>query len=429
MPVMTYAAPLAVAALALTPATVPLHAQQQQQARQAVMVALPAPGGPHPVGTVALRLVDRSRRDPLVRSKPYRELMVSLWYPAQSGAQPLAPHMAPLAAADWDRRSAPPMGIAKGAVDWAATRTAARSGAPVERGAGRLPVVLFGSGDGGPRTLGTTLVQDLASRGYLVVTVDHTYEADQVEFPGGRVVRALPLPAKLTPRVIAALLERHARARLADMRFVLDQVTALGQGRAIQGRAAGGEMPAGLRGAPDLTRVGALGQSLGGSVAAQLVHDDPRVDAGVNLDGGYVGPVAATGVARPFLQLAAQTHTRDNEPSWKSFWRASTGWKRELRFKGAAHGSFTDLQALLPQIAAALPKAQSEAQPEAQDGKQDGKQSAVPVADFVGTIDPQRSVAAQRAYVGAFFDLHLRGKPTRLFQEPDSRFPEVSSIP
>ncbi|MGW2223235.1 lipase, partial [Nonomuraea sp. NPDC001684] len=165
------------------------------------------------------------------------------------------------------------------------------------------------------------------------------------------------------------------------------------------------------------TRVGALGQSLGGSVAAQLVHDDPRVDAGVNLDGGYVGPVAATGVPRPFLQLAAQTHTRDSEPSWKSFWRASTGWKRELRFKGAAHGSFTDLQALLPQIAAALPKAQ------------DGKQSGVPVADFVGTIDPQRSVAAQRAYVGAFFDLHLLGKPTRLFQEPDSRFPEVSRIP
>ncbi|MEU8319262.1 lipase [Nonomuraea sp. NPDC048881] len=417
MPVKTYAAPLAVAALTLTPVTVPLHAQQAQQARQAVTVALPAPGGPHPVGTVALRLVDRSRRDPLVRSKPYRELMVSLWYPAKGGTQPLAPHMAPLAAADWDRRSAPPMGIAKGAVDWAATRTAARTGAPVERGAGRLPVVLFGSGDGGPRTLGTTLVQDLASRGYLVVTVDHTYEADQVEFPGGRVVRALPLPAKLTPRVIAALLERHARARLADMRFVLNQVTALGQGRAI----GGGEMPAGLRGAPDLTRVGALGQSLGGSVAAQLVHDDPRVDAGVNLDGGYVGPVAATGVPRPFLQLAAQTHTRDSEPSWKSFWRASTGWKRELRFKGAAHGSFTDLQALLPQIAAALPKAQDE--------KQDEKQSGVPVADFVGTIDPQRSVAAQRAYVGAFFDLHLLGKPTRLFQEPDSRFPEVSRIP
>ncbi|MER7134862.1 alpha/beta hydrolase family protein, partial [Streptosporangium saharense] len=293
---------------------------------------------------------------------------------------------------------------------WAATATHARLGAPVDPHAGRLPVVLFGSGDGGPRTLGTSLVEDLASRGYLVVTVDHTYEADQVEFPGERVVRALPLPAKLTPRVIARLLDRHSRARLADMRFVLDRITALGRGGALDNtRDGGARLPDGLRGAPDLSRIGALGQSLGGSVAAQLVHDDPRVDAGVNLDGGYVGPVAKSGVARPFLQLAAETHTRESEPSWKTFWDASTGWKRELRFRGAAHGSFTDLQALLPKIAETVPK--------------------VPVTDFVGTIDPVRSVSAQRAYVTAFFDLHLRKKATPLFEAPDARFPEVSIIP
>ncbi|MFI6478223.1 alpha/beta hydrolase family protein [Nonomuraea sp. NPDC050663] len=373
------------------------------QVKEPVRVSLPAPGGPYPVGTVAVRLVDRSRPDPLVRARPYRELMVSLWYPAKPGGGPRAPHMSPLAAADWDRHSAPPMGIGKGAVDWAGTRTTARVGAPVERRAGRLPVVLFGSGDGGPRTLGTTLVEDLASRGYLVVTVDHTYEADQVEFPGRRLVRALPLPAKLTPEVIEKLLAKHARARLADMRFVLDQVGVLARGRGI------GAVPVGMPGAPDMTRVGALGQSLGGSVAAQLTRDDRRVDAGVNLDGAYVGEVAERGVARPFMQLAAETHTRESEPSWKSFWRASTGWKRELRFKGAAHGSFTDLQALLPQVAARVP--------------------GVPLADFVGMADPGRSVAAQRAYVAAFFDLHLRGKATRLFEGSDPRFPGVSLIP
>ncbi|MEV4060847.1 alpha/beta hydrolase family protein [Nonomuraea dietziae] len=356
-------------------------------------LTLPEPDGPYAVGTVAMRLVDRSRPDPLVRSKPYRELMVSLWYPAEHTGQVPAPHMAPLAAADWDRRSAPPMGIPKGTVNWAATATHARPGAPGDGRAGNLPVVLFSSGDGGPRTLGTTLVEDLASRGYLVVTVDHTYEADQVEFPGGRLVRALPLPSKLTPRVLAKLLAQHNKARLADMRFVLGQIGGL-------------RLPGGLRGAADLARVGVLGQSLGGSVAAQLAHDDARVDAGVNLDGAYVGSVAKTGVAKPFLQMAAQTHTRENEPTWKSFWRASRGWKRELRFKGAAHGSFTDLQALLPQIP--------------------GK---TPFGDFVGTINPQRSVAAQRAYIAAFFDLHLANKPTRLFEAPSERFPEVSLIP
>lgn len=51
--------------------------------------------------------------------------------------------------------------------------------------------VLYSPGAGEPRTWGTTLVQDLASRGYVVVTVDPTYEASEVEFPGGRIVTSV----------------------------------------------------------------------------------------------------------------------------------------------------------------------------------------------------------------------------------------------
>ncbi|WP_433235796.1 alpha/beta hydrolase family protein [Streptosporangium sp. CA-135522] len=335
--------------------------------------------------------------------------MVSLWYPAngKDSDPPVAPQMSRLAAADWDKHSAPPMGIKPGMVNWAATQTHARIGLPVDRQARGLPVVLFASGDGGPRTLGTVLVEELASRGYLVVSVDHTYEADQVEFPGGRVERALPLPRKLTPRIIAKLLGKHSRARLADMRFVLDRLTGLNRERNPDAQAT--PLPAGLPASLDLSRIGLLGQSLGGSVAAQLAHDDRRVDAAVNLDGGYVGPVARTGVAKPFLQMAAQSHTRAGDPTWQSFWAGSSGWKREVRLAGAQHGSFTDLQAMFPQLAATLKN--------------------VPAAELIGTINPGRSVAAQRAYVTAFFDLHLKGRPTHLFDGPAAPHPEAELIP
>ncbi|GAA3107158.1 alpha/beta hydrolase family protein [Streptosporangium carneum] len=397
-----YPAVVPVAASAGLPAGLPATA------RTGLTLSLPAPTGGHPIGTVALHLVDRTRPDPLVRSKPHRELMVSLWYPAKKAPNlPLAPQMSRRAAADWDKRSAPPMGVKPGTVDWAATPTHARVGAPVDRRAGGLPVVVFSSGDGGPRTLGTVLVEELASRGYLVVSVDHTYEADQVEFPGGRVERAVPLPKKLTEDVVARLLDKHSKARLADMRFVLDQLAGLSRGRNPDAEST--PLPAGLPGSADLTRVGMLGQSMGGSVAAQLLHDDSRVDAGVNLDGGYVGPVARTGVAKPFLQMASESHTRRTEPTWKSFWDASTGWKRELRLIGARHGSFTDLQALLPQLT--------------------GELKSPLAAEFVGTIDPTRSISAQRAYVTAFFDRHLRGRPTRLFDGPSRRHPEVRLVP
>ncbi|MFJ6102676.1 alpha/beta hydrolase family protein [Streptomyces sp. NPDC092359] len=398
---------LKLGAAALTTAAAPVTAVKAPARPPALPVVLPAPTGHRPVGAVDLHLVDRTRPDPFVPSKPFRELMVSVRYPAEpgrAGAFPVAPWLGPAAAADWDERSAPGLGIPAGAVDWRGTRTHARTGAPADRSAGRLPVVLFSPGDGGVRALGTALVEELASRGYVVVAVDSPYEADQVEFPGGRVERAVPLPDDLTPEVIAALLERHARARHADARFVLGRIGALARGRRPD--RGGGPLPAGLPAVLDPSRTGVLGQSLGGSVAARLAHDDHRVLAAANLDGEFVGPVAVSGVAKPFLLLMSEGDSVEGNAGWASFWAASTGWRRALRLREAQHGSYTDLQVFLPQLAGHL---------------------ELPAADgLIGTIDPLRSLAAQRAAVTAFFDLTLKGRPTSFFEDPGGRFPEWS---
>ncbi|MGW2872015.1 alpha/beta hydrolase family protein [Kitasatospora sp. NPDC001225] len=376
-----------------------------------VPLRLPAPTGPWPVGTVALHLVDDSRPDPLLPAKPYRELMAGLWYPAEPGAgHPTAPWLPPAAAADWDAHSAPALGVPAGAADWRGIRTHARTGAPVARRAGRLPVVLFSPGDGGTRALGTTLVEELASRGHIVVTLDSTYEAEQVEFPGGRVERALPLPDDLTPEVVAALLSGHSRARLADARFVLGALDRLARGdRPDTGTDTGtGPLPDGLAEAADPARTGVLGQSLGGSVAAQLAHDEPRVLAAADLDGALLGPVADSGLAKPFLLMASGTKTLRTEPSWASCWAASTGLRHALRLRNAAHGSYTDLQVLLPQLVRRLPV------PDA--------------AGLIGTVDPRRSLAAQRTAVAAFFARYLTGRPTDFLDRPGDDWPELEVL-
>jgi predicted dienelactone hydrolase len=370
-------------------------------------VSLPAPTGRWPIGTVDLHLIDRTRHDPLVPSKPFRELMVSVWYPADRGGKfPIAPWLSPAAAADLDEHSAPGMTIKTGAVNWQGIRTHARTGAPAARSAGKLPVVLFSSGDGGDRALGTTLVEELASQGYVVVTIDPTYEVDQVEFPSGRVERAAPLPKKLTPKVIAALLEKHSRARVADAEFVLRQIEALAHGRNPDAEAK--PLPAGLPAAMDLSRMGTLGQSLGGSVAAQLAHDDPRISSAANLDGEFVGPVTRTGVTKPFLLMASDANSLDSNASWKSFWAASTGWKHALHLQKAQHGSYTDLQVVLPQLTDHM---------------------KIPAAsELIGTINPRRSLAAQRAAITAFFDLHLKKRPTTLFGNTSGQYHEMEVL-
>ena len=58
--------------------------------------SLPRPTGHSPVGVTTLSLKDTSRPDPWVPSVPYRELMVSVFYPATSANGPKKQYMTPL---------------------------------------------------------------------------------------------------------------------------------------------------------------------------------------------------------------------------------------------------------------------------------------------------------------------------------------------
>jgi len=363
-------------------------------AATALRLTLPPPTGNHRIGVLPLHLVDRDRPDPWVASKPARELMVSLWYPARrTHARPVFPWLTPGA---WDRFEQS-NGIAPGSL--LVPLTHGRLGPPVDRKLGGRPLVLYSPGFGGNRDSSSVLVEQLVSRGYVVATIDHTYDASEVEFPDGRVeVSAVP---PFTPEVAA----KAVAVRVADTRFVLDSLIALNAGRNPDAERR--PLPAGLRGMFNPARVGMFGHSLGGATAAQAMYQDRRIRAGINLDGTMFGSVVERGLHRPFMLVAAQNHGRDNDPSWERFWANLRGWQLNLRLTDSGHNSFTDLQVLAPQVN--LP-------PET-------------VQQLIGTIDPHRSVVNQRAYVRAFFDQHLRHRCRHLLDRPSPRFPEMQFLP
>jgi predicted dienelactone hydrolase len=243
------------------------------------------------------------------------------------------------------------------------------------------------------------LVEHLVSRGYVVATIDHTYDGGQVEFPDGRV--EVPAVPPVTPDVA----EKVVAVRVADTRFVLDRLMRLNEGQNPD--AEGRPLPAGLRGLLDPGRVGMFGHSLGGAAAAQAIYEDRRIRAGINLDGTMFGAVIEGGLKRPFMLVASQDHSRDNDPSWQRFWSNLGGWRLDLRLRKAGHESFSDLQVLIPQM---------ELPPEF-------------VQELIGSIDPSRSAVNQRAYVAAFFDQHLRHRHRHLLDGPSRRFPEMQHLP
>jgi hypothetical protein len=171
--------------------------------RVRLRLTLLAPTGPHAIGTVQLHLVDHSRRDPWVPSRR-RELMISIWYPAVStGSYPSAPWI-PQPAGNLflsqlvgslpssGGRLAPPGGkpptIPLPGVQLPVTH--ARDGAPV-LSSGAYPVVLYQPGQGDVRALGTGLVSDLASRGYVRAN-SHGRASPKSSAPSSRPAPSLP---------------------------------------------------------------------------------------------------------------------------------------------------------------------------------------------------------------------------------------------
>ncbi|MCI2417944.1 lipase [Saccharopolyspora sp. K220] len=398
--VPTLCAGALLAATGLVSATAALPAQQP------VELALPEPTGPYPVGTVDLHLVDHGRTDPWAEqpNQP-RELMTSLWYPALPVPhRPTTSHFTPGVAEYYDQNSSS-LGVEPGTADFAGTRTHAKAdAAPI---LGKRPVVLYSPGGGNSRALGTALVEDLVSRGFVVVAVDHTF-AGPVEFPD-----RMELPAS------GVDMAQMMRERVRDTGFVLDQLGVIASGGNPD--VARRPLPPGIGAALDLSRVGMFGHSMGGFTTAETMLTDERIDAGANLDGSMdpnSGEAAARGVDRPFLLMGGGTsgadehpHNHQHSPDWASFWANSTGWKRDVYLPAAEHMSFTDSQVLLPQI---------------------NREQPVPpekLAGAIGTVDPQRSIAAQRDYLGAFFGLQLRGQWTELFDGDSPSHPDVRLIP
>ncbi|WP_344528883.1 alpha/beta hydrolase [Streptomyces albiaxialis] len=358
-------------------------------------LAIPDLTGPYAVGRDTRQLVDHSREDPWVPSAGPRRLMMSLYYPArEKGRGKATPYMS--------EREARLLleGIKKDdAIDpatVAATRTHARTGAAPARG--KHPLVLLSPGFTLHRATLTLLAEDLASRGYVVASLDHAHESYGTEFPGGVVTCTACERVEGQPDDEAEkkMIAKGARGRAADMSFVLDKLLGSGSGSG-SGRAGGLGRYASLI---DPERIGAAGHSLGGNASAYAMGRDPRIRASANLDGTFYAPVPRAALGRPVLMLGTEAgHSPGSDDrTWPRDWKRLKGWKRWLTVKDSGHFTFNDLPVLAGQL-----------------GHSD------PAAPLSG----KRSGQITTGYVGAFFDQHLKGRHQRLLDGPTKTNPEV----
>lgn len=376
-----------------------------------IQLSLPKPTGNHNVGITELHLVDQDRMDTWANGKK-RELMISIWYPAKKGYQgKRAPYMRPKVAKEFGAKLSETLNVKPEQVDWTQLETNAWLDAPIDNQLGPRPIILFSPGGNLPRTSSTAFVEELASHGYVVVTIDHTYETD-VEFPNGRLEKAS------VPQFSKEVIQKVSEERKKDTLFVLEQLAVLKSGKNPDANQR--KLPDGFSQLLDVQKIGMFGHSVGGYTTVQVMDGDSRIHAGMNMDGslGYeeksgqvTFPAAPNGLKRPILLLTADENTHRLSPSLKLFWSKTSGWKKEINIPKGEHFTFTDNQVFIPQI------------------EQEIDLPKKVIRQSIGTTqNAQRVLTSTRMYITAFFDLHLQQKPQKLFDGPSPKHPDVQLV-
>ena len=315
-------------------------------------LAVPPPTGPDHVGTIAVPVFDPSR---------HRELMIQIWYPTRATRGRPAPYFTPAVARLVAAAEHVPVSVTTTIVTHALE---ASTPAP-----GRHPVVLYSPGSGEMRNAATAQVEELASRGFVTVGIDHPGDSQFVQFPDGRIVRGT---FHDTGCVIVCN-TREVRVRVADVAAVLRALPAISRHGL-------------LAGALDLRHIGMFGFSLGGATAAAAMRHLPAIQAGLDIDGSLYGDAVTTPLTRPFLLLANSRHNTQDDPSWRSGWRALHGFRREIELRRSGHLSFTDILGFIDTL---------------------GLRSRYPPG-LLGTISAPAAVTATRELITAYFDYFLK---------------------
>lgn len=168
------------------------------------------------------------------------------------------------------------------------TRARYLPGAPLARSETAFPLLVYFPSWFSHKHENSFTLANLASRGFVVASIDDIARLPRLQGHDGEAQRA---------GLDASSAESFSASRvLAGHRAELE--ARIGS-KAID-RIAGSKLW-GRRVDPD--RVGAVGFSFGGGVAATMSRSDPRIRAVVNLDGPLFGNVAEAGVDVPFLTL------------------------------------------------------------------------------------------------------------------------------
>jgi len=232
----------------------------------------------------------------------------------------------------------------------------------------KYPILLYNHGYGGFSSVYQSVFEDLASHGYIVVSIAHENESSlfitenedviannpeneifkkrAAELNGSEINKLQDIilnsdnidenrEAYLDLIKLSPLHNESTRLWITDTKSVIEKLQKLDKENPI------------FKGSFDFENIGIFGHSVGGAVAGQMAYDCAEIDAGINLDGFQFGDLVHNKLEIPFMFVSSNqrgsSYLRAN-----SFMQNSQSACYQAFIKGFSHSSFTDLRLFEP---------------------------------------------------------------------------------
>jgi len=260
---------------------------------------LPTPSGIYSVGTKIFEWTDESRDEWFTEEiNDKRRIVVQVWYPSEDTNSAPVPYL--VSADKWLPALSGILELPQFLFDHLRNiGTHSFLNAPVNKQVENAPLVLFSHGIWGMRFQNTAQFEALASRGYIVASVDHAYDASLTLFKDGTIADFRSgYEGELSEEEFWALRNPQLRTRVSDIRFMIDTIGSK-QNQGVE-----------VWTIVDMENIGVFGHSYGGATSLIASIQDERIDAAIALDGWMIPvplDVIDKGSNKPFYYIGRES--------------------------------------------------------------------------------------------------------------------------
>jgi dienelactone hydrolase len=325
---------------------------------------LPKPGGKYQVGQIQRSYMDENR-ELFFKSDHNKLIGVSIWYPAmkEEKSKPLPYSQDSYIFSKWISKSLMLPSFLFSHTNLIGTN--AYANASMTEGNLQFPVLIYSHALFGAANQNSILFEELASQGFIVISISHTYEAAVTFLEDNEAIgfdnRLMTDFFAETEKIYPLFLERsqsedltkrfslsdeiimkstiaskliHIRAK--DIEFIINNLETIQKSDEI------------LNGRLDMSRIGVFGHSLGGASAFYAGMQNEKIKSILNIDGNQYGTIDKVDRTKPFMYITTDAEYNDfNDGIYNKYNSIKIVYENSKHFDFTDIGNFSILMRLM----------------------------------------------------------------------------------